>query len=298
MRPAGLAGGRGPELGNSRSGSTGCLPSPLESQLGRRLGLFVSPPHGVVDATTFVPYAWPGDNDRGLFWFCESDEMWPNAGGKDAIELVRGADEVLLRLNLLAPGQKLPANWKFVFGLQATPVKPIPKGLCKWRMSPGRNANLTVWPQPNRKDSLSNFGYPEAAHPTVFTEYIKGMHAKGLKAVPYLCLTFMTGAVPEWQYFRRLWTRGSADPSIPDAGWKHTFHMVSPVGKGYADFMMEKTKAFLERYDIDGVYHDQTHPYILPLRLRRAWAIFATAKVIRRFPSSGTAPCTAATTRW
>jgi hypothetical protein len=67
--------------------------------------------------------------------------------------------------------------------------------------------------------------------------------------------------VPEWQFFRRLWDMGSPDPSIPAAGWKHTFHMVSPVGPGYADFMIWKTKEFLDRYSIDGVYHDQTHPY-------------------------------------
>ncbi|NUQ62488.1 MAG: hypothetical protein HUU20_08365 [Pirellulales bacterium] len=38
--------------------------------------------------------------------------------------------------------------------------------------------------------------------------------------------------------------------------------MVSPVGRGYSDFMMWKTNEFLRQYHIDGVYHDQTHPYM------------------------------------
>ena len=217
---------------------------------------------GVVDSTSFVPFAWLGDNDRGLFWFCESDEMWPNAKAKDAIELVRSANEVTLRLNLLAAGQKLPPKWKFVFGLQATPVKPIPKDWRKWRLSPGRKANLEiVWPTPHKKASLGQFGYPEAADPQAFTQYIQGLHKSGAKAIPYLCLTFMTGAGPSGNSSVSSGRWGRPIPAFRRRAGNHTFHMVSPVGFGYADFMIWKTKNFLEAYGIDGVYHDQSHPY-------------------------------------
>ncbi len=221
---------------------------------------------GVVDKTAFVPFAWLGDNDRGLFWFCESDQMWPNSKAENALELVREAEAVTIRLNLLATGQKLPADWKFVFGLQATPVKPIPKDWRKWRLRGGGSsavgANVEIlWPSPKGKDSLRAFGWPEAADPKTFQARIDDLHDKGLKIVPYLCLTFMTGDVPEWRYYRKWWEMGPADPSIPEAGWHHAFHQVSPVGKGYADYVMDKTKRFLEQYGIDGVYHDQTHPY-------------------------------------
>lgn len=226
---------------------------------------FVPKGEGVVEKMAFVPYAWLGDNDRGLYWFCESDEMWPNARAENAIEILRSGSEVTLRLNLLAKGQKLPPNWKLVFGLQATPVKPIPKDWRKWRLTghgPVRKANVEiVWPVANKKDSLSQFGYPEAADPEPFGEHISGLHEKGLKAVPYLCLTYITGAIPEWQLYRKQWDMGPVDPSIPEAGWNHTFHMVSPVGKGYPDFILWKTREFLDRYGIDGAYHDQTSPY-------------------------------------
>lgn len=220
---------------------------------------------GVVDKTPFIPDVWLGDNDRGLFWFCESDEMWPNAKADNAIEIVRSGNEVALRLNILAAGQKLPANWKLIFGLQATPVKSIPKDWRKWRFQgSGKTRNATVnivWPVANRKDSLKCFGFPEAADPELFQKNIDEIHAKGEKAVPYLCLTYTTGSTPEWQYYSKIWEMGSTDPSIPEVGWNHTFHMVSPVGKGYADYILWRTKEFLERYGIDGTYHDQTHPY-------------------------------------
>ncbi len=217
---------------------------------------------GAADTETFIPYYWLGDNDRGLFWFCESDEMWPNGQNPHAIEVVRAGGEVVLRLNLLAAGQTLPPDWKFVFGLQATPVKPLPKDWRKWRLQPGRNANVSIiWPTP-AKDSLRYFGYPEAADPPLFTERLAGLREKNVRAVPYLCLSFLSAACPEWPYFRERWAMGPVDTGSSDvAAYGVGFAMVSPVGKDYADFIVWKTRQFIDRYGIDGLYHDNTHPY-------------------------------------
>lgn len=227
---------------------------------------FVPEGKGVVDKTKWVPFAWLGDNDRGLFAFTEDDRAWPNSKSENAIEIAREGNEIILRFNVLAAGQKLPADWKFVWGLQATPVKPLPKAWRKWRMTGNapmaKNNVRIVWPEAKAKDSLSAFGWPEAKDPQAFAGAIKKLHDAKLLAVPYLCLTYVTEQTPEWQFFKKLWAMGPVDPSIPDAGWSHTFAMVSPNGKGYADFIMYKTKQFLEQYSIDGTYHDQTHPYM------------------------------------
>lgn len=159
---------------------------------------FVPAGEGTVDKTSFIPYVWLGDNDRGLFWFCESDEMWPNRAAENCIEIVRYGHEIRLCLNLLAVGQTLPVGWKLTFGLQATPVKPIPRNWRKWRFSPGREANVQiVWPLAGHEDSLSDFGYPRAANPEIFLDHINGLHGQGLKALPYLCLTWITDSTPE-----------------------------------------------------------------------------------------------------
>jgi hypothetical protein len=249
---------------------------------------------GVVDHTAFVPFAWFGDNDRGLFWFCESDEMWPNGQAGNAIEVIRENGRVSLRLNVLAQGQTLPANWELVFGLQATPVKPIPKDWRKWRMTGAlagdqaraqQNVDI-VWPQPKAADSLAAFGWPEARDPEVFAERIRALHDKGLKAVPYLCLTWVTDATPEWRFFRRDWEGKALDPSIPEVGWDHNFALVSPVGRGYADFVIWKTDRFLRRYRIDGVYHDQTHPYT-STNTRSGWGYRRDGKAYPSYPILG-----------
>ncbi|MHB8994903.1 MAG: glycoside hydrolase domain-containing protein [Armatimonadota bacterium] len=251
---------------------------------------------GVLDKTAFVPYAWFGDNDRGLFWFCESDEMWPNGQAENAIEIVREGKQVVLRLNIMGKDQKLPDNWKLVFGLQATPVKPLDPDRRTWRMTGSfggdkiraRQKMQIVWPHPKPKnnDSLSAFGWPEAKDPEAFAAYIKQQHDAGLMAIPYLCLTWITDQTPEWQFFKRDWEGKQCDGSIPEVGWPHQFALVSPVGKGYSDFIMWKTKAFMEKYHIDGTYHDQTHPYTSN-NTRSGWGYVRDGKEHISYPILG-----------
>ena len=99
---------------------------------------------GVVDNDTYIPYAWLGDNDRGLFWLCESAQYWPNWTSKRAFETVCKGKRTTMRLKLLQPGQALPADWKFEFGLQATPVKPLPAHWRRCRWEPGVHNTQTI----------------------------------------------------------------------------------------------------------------------------------------------------------
>jgi hypothetical protein len=118
-----------------------------------------------------------------------------------------------------------------------------------------------MWPGPN-KDSVRYFGYPEATDPALHTERIRKLHEAGVKAVPYLCLSFLSAACPEWPFFRKAWAMGPVDASSSDvAAYGAGFAMVSPVGKDYSDFIVWKTAQFIKQYGIDGLYHDNTHPY-------------------------------------
>lgn len=74
----------------------------------------------------FMPYVWVGDEDRGLAWFMESDEVFSNADTSSAIEIVPQADRTVLRVRLIDKLTTLDKPLKLVFGLQPTPVKPVP----------------------------------------------------------------------------------------------------------------------------------------------------------------------------
>jgi hypothetical protein len=76
-------------------------------------------------AGTFIPYIWLGDEERGIAWFADSDEGWILDDKKPALELTRRKGVVELRVHFINKPGPLPGPRKIVFGLQATPTKPM-----------------------------------------------------------------------------------------------------------------------------------------------------------------------------
>lgn len=85
----------------------------------------------------FKPLLWLGNENQGLCWCADSDENWEPADKNNAIEIIDGEDEVLLRFHLIDDTVKA---WKpiagraknytyspisFKMAIQATPVKPF-----------------------------------------------------------------------------------------------------------------------------------------------------------------------------
>lgn len=74
----------------------------------------------------FMPYLWVGDEDRGLAWFAESNEGFSLSDPNATLEIVPQADRTLLRINVITQPTQIEKPLKLVFGLQPTPVKPVP----------------------------------------------------------------------------------------------------------------------------------------------------------------------------
>jgi hypothetical protein len=77
----------------------------------------------------FVPYIWLGAEARGLAWFGESEEGYV-VGDKPIQEIERKNGEVILRVRLIGEPVRLDKERTIVFGLMASPGKPIAEG---WR---------------------------------------------------------------------------------------------------------------------------------------------------------------------
>lgn len=211
---------------------------------------------GVIQKNIFQPLSWLGDNERGLFWFCETAQQWPNYKNENAFQLRRENNAVTTRLELLR-GQALPANWNFEFGLQATPVKPLPKDRRKWRLSSAPKPTAVMpWPS-DKPDSTRHFGYPEATNPAAYQKMLDDNHAKGQAVLPYLLLNGISSTAPEWKWFGKDW-----DMKSDEAGGNGTrVHHMAPTVKSWQDFVIWKTQQFSDRFDFDGVYHDLTYAY-------------------------------------
>ena len=73
--------------------------------------------------SVFKPLVWVGNEERGLSWFCESDQHWAPADRNRAIVVERAEKTVILRLNLIGRALVMDGPLRYTFGFQATPVK-------------------------------------------------------------------------------------------------------------------------------------------------------------------------------
>jgi len=91
------------------------------------------PATGWVNA--FKPMLWLGDEERGLAWFCESDQNWLLDEPKRAITIERQPAAVTLRCQLIDHPFKVESPLAYTFGLQATPVKQPEKTVWDYRIT-------------------------------------------------------------------------------------------------------------------------------------------------------------------
>lgn len=81
---------------------------------------------------TFYPYLWVGDGQRGLCWFADTDRDWVLDDRTPAVELVREKGVLSMRVHFITRPGPLTRKHRIVFGLQATPTKPMPEGWRRW----------------------------------------------------------------------------------------------------------------------------------------------------------------------
>jgi len=78
---------------------------------------------------TFLPYLFVGGEERGLCWFASSDRDWVVDLGEHvpALALERKDGVLTLYVNLVQKPATLDRVHRVVFGLQATPTRPMPQ---------------------------------------------------------------------------------------------------------------------------------------------------------------------------
>jgi hypothetical protein len=95
----------------------------------------------------FVPYVWLGGPERGLALFAENDRGWVTEKGRSKLpthEIERRGDRLILRAYLVNRPITLTEARQLVFGLQASPTKPLPDD---WRKRvPDAPGGLAVVP--------------------------------------------------------------------------------------------------------------------------------------------------------
>src|SRR5690606_10376063 len=81
---------------------------------------------------TFYPYVWLGRPERGLCWFADTDRHWRLDDQTPVVDVTREDGVLTLRVHFITRPGALEHPREIVFGLQATPTKPMPEGWRRW----------------------------------------------------------------------------------------------------------------------------------------------------------------------
>ena len=202
----------------------------------------------------FPYYMWLGDDDRGFAWFSERDLSRRLVHREKAVRVSSAGDALSVKVNLIDHATRLDAPLTFTVGFQATPMKPLP---AKWRSFFNERVDLMwTWPSITR-----HFGYPEAADPKTYAEMVAKSHANKRMFVPYTVLQMLSANSPEYQYYGQDWASGISDNTSADVlSFGAPIYSVCPNASDWADCLTAKVKQHVERYRIDGLYHDFTWP--------------------------------------
>ncbi len=226
----------------------------------------------------FKPILWLGNEEGGLTWFAESDRHWQVADAKRALEVFRQGEAVVLRVHFLdAPPLRLPVS--FTFGIQATPVKPLPNDFHEWRICHGAFYRMEEQPAAQgATETVLERAVRLGVRTLVFHEHwtpiqnywrtnreaelkrlIAACHQRGIRLLLYFGYELSTLA-PEWSEM--------ADKVLvktPVGGLAGGYFRSPPqrdyivcLNSAWAERLLTGIISAIEHYDFDGVYLDGT----------------------------------------
>ncbi len=202
------------------------------------------------DLYQFNPVIWLGNENAGLEWFAENLKGWNNKNKTSSLQVVSSVSARTLRLNLIDSALELKQPRHIEFGLQATPVRPLPQDWRKLRS--GRNVEMWFpWAV------IHNVPDAEFKKPD-YEQQKKSMSANGKKVFHYFATYTMSPYFPEWPWWCDLWSR---TPPLPGTyidsdnhEWAAAYTCIN--AKSLEDFYAWKFKQAQQMLDIRHIYVD------------------------------------------
>jgi len=238
------------------------------------------------DSGAFVPGQWPaaecydfwiGTEDFGLSVILEGCVGWPTEGDETQLELTEAKGEALWIAHIAREPTTLDEPLRLSFGLQATPVRPMPEGWrADWRVAP----RVGVEPDPEmaedygskyaviwwsgRPDTPRWFGFPQPTDPEAFRRLVDDYHSRGIKVLVYNNLTSASPNTPEAIQYSGEWFAGPTPVALRGAGEEappERWLRVDQKHPDWADFIIGWEARAIEQYGVDGWYFDCAQPY-------------------------------------
>jgi hypothetical protein len=238
------------------------------------------------DAGSFQPGEWPaanvynfwmGTEDFGVDVMYEGCVGWPSEDDETHVAATAGDGEAAFTAHIAREHTTLQQPLELSFGIQATPVRPMPEGWrADWRLSP----HVGVNPDPEREAEFGAkiainwwsdnhatpkwFGFPQPTDPAAWRELIDDYHSRGMKVLVYNNLTSASPNTPEAIEYSGEWFRTpnptalrGPDEAAPPERWLR----VDQKHPDWGDFIIGWEARALDEYGVDGWYFDCAQPY-------------------------------------
>ena len=204
---------------------------------------------------SFRPVLWVGNDDRGLQWFTETSQPWDDPARPGSVQLVREGAVVTLRVAPVRSRLDLGTPWRFSFGLQASPIRPV---LPEWRRGRLSGVPGTVHMIWTNSEDMIWFGYPRARDPGALRDRVAGLHERDVRVIPYSTPFLLSIESPESGLYGHEWLRvGEGDSGSADVvRMGGCAQYVPPGAPHYADFTTWAHQQFVEEVGFDGLYFD------------------------------------------
>ncbi len=227
---------------------------------------WITDPKAVVSG---FPEAWFTNETAGICLFTDTDANWVYPKDDRPIRLLRDGDHALIRAEIIMSPVVVRGEVPYVFGLIATPTKPLRKDFRTihsdgWQNQKGQTLQIRwgcekdfwfecVW-------LFTRFLDPAKARAS-----IKAYRNKGIGSIPYGCGNSMPDNNALYDYYGHEWEvlrDGRPCPKTDRSRWEengqekfYSFATVCP-NSGFADYLTYYTDQFMRDYDLMGLYSD------------------------------------------
>lgn len=208
-------------------------------------------------------YHWFGNEDRGIGFTFSTLEKWKPASLSNFCTFVPGSPASVYRINLIE--STTPADGlRFEFGIQATPIKPLPPDYhsmvadrafawpssLAWLAMPGNIDMMVIW----NTDIMQGLNDPEHLNSTVLNQRVQMYHDRGVAAVgPASCPQKISPPMTPFNDFFHEWQRLPEDILT----WDGIPQYADCSGAtSYIDFLTHTWRNVMQTYSLDGFYFD------------------------------------------
>lgn len=251
-----------------------------------------------LDEKEFLPYAWLGNERRGLSWFMESSANWRQGKDQPALTIRREGDAVIVRLQLISEPTKVTKPLAYTFGFEPTPVRPPNPDLYEIRLASGpqfKGSNYFVYGWGQQISTLN--ATVIARDPAAERKLVDGWRAQDKHNLDYSCVQCTANISPEYQFFGEEWNQpyGGSFSGYKRVGDNAPYSMV-PVcpQSSFPEYLLWCVKQNLDNDWSSGLYTDidGAMPCDNPRhgcgftdtfgRTGRTWPLYAHRSVSRR----------------